>query len=254
MTFDEFVNKYNGKATDYDGGCGVQCVDLAKLYMDKVCNVKIGAIGNAEAYFRRYDELSVLKNNFTKIKNTAKFIPQKGDIAVWGTKLSQYGHIAICDGEGTTSYFYSYDQNWGGKEMKRIKHTYKGFEGVLRPKAKQIATLKAKTDNTPIRNAKDLSNPNNVVAMINKDTLVSLMKTEGEWGIIPQGYIHLDNFDYMTIKHVIVKVNNAPLRKSGNHQGDVIAFLGTGTPLDIVEINENNFGRAIQGWVNLADC
>ena len=137
MTFDEFVKKYNGIATDYDGGCGVQCVDLAKLYMDKVLEIKIGAIGNAEAYWRRYNELSILNKNFDRIANTPTFIPQKGDIVVWGTKHGKYGHIAVADGVGTTSYFYSYDQNWGGKGqgMTRIKHTYKsGFEGVLRPK------------------------------------------------------------------------------------------------------------------------
>lgn len=137
MNFDEFVKKYNGKATDYDGGCGVQCVDLAKLYMDKVLGIKIGAIGNAEAYWRRYNELSILNKNFDRIANTPTFIPQKGDIVVWDLRHGKYGHIAIADGVGTTSYFYSYDQNWGGKAMKRVKHTYKdGFAGVLRPKRK----------------------------------------------------------------------------------------------------------------------
>lgn len=137
MTFDEFVKKYNGKATDYDGGCGVQCVDLAKLYMDKVLGIKIGAIGNAEAYWRRYNELSILYKNFDRIPNTPSFIPKKGDIVVWGKKHGKWGHIAIATGVGTTSYFDSYDQNWGGKAMKKVRHTYKdGFEGVLRPKNK----------------------------------------------------------------------------------------------------------------------
>ena len=36
MNYKEFVNTYLGKATDYDGGYGVQCVDLIKLYLDKV--------------------------------------------------------------------------------------------------------------------------------------------------------------------------------------------------------------------------
>ncbi len=135
MNFDEFVKKYNGKATDYDGGCGVQCVDLAKLYMDKVLGIKIGAIGNAEAYWRRYNEFSILNKNFDRIANTPSFVPQKGDIVVWDLRHGKYGHIAIADGVGSTSYFYSYDQNWGGKAMKRVKHSYKdGFAGVLRPK------------------------------------------------------------------------------------------------------------------------
>ena len=107
--------------------------------MDKVCGVKIGAIGNAEAYWRRYNELAILNKNFDRIANTPTFIPQKGDIVVWDKRHGKYGHIAVADGVGTTSYFYSYDQNWGGKGqgMTRIKHTYKGgFAGVLRPKGK----------------------------------------------------------------------------------------------------------------------
>ncbi|MBE6741285.1 MAG: CHAP domain-containing protein, partial [Ruminococcaceae bacterium] len=39
ITYDEFVKKYLTKATDYDNTSGVQCVDLAKLYIDKVIGV-----------------------------------------------------------------------------------------------------------------------------------------------------------------------------------------------------------------------
>lgn len=141
MTFDEFVKTYKGKRIDYDKAYGVQCVDLAKLYIDKVLGIKPIAIGDAEAYWNRYEELHYLKSNFTKIENYPAFIPQKGDIAVWGKKHGKLGHIAICDGEGTTSYFYSYDENWGGRgrAMTRTMHTYQsGFEGVLRPRNQTI--------------------------------------------------------------------------------------------------------------------
>lgn len=134
MNFKDFINTYNGKAIDYDGVHGVQCVDLIKLYLDKIFNIKIGAIGNAEAYFRRYNVVSDLKNNFIKITNIPSFKPKKGDIVVWDMKFSKKGHIAIADGVGTTSYFYSYDMNWNGKAMKRVKHDYRGVAGVLRPK------------------------------------------------------------------------------------------------------------------------
>lgn len=135
MNFTDFINKYNGKKIDYDGVSGCQCVDLAKLYIDKVLELKPLSIGNAEAYWNRYNEVKLLRDNFIRIKNTPKFIPQKGDIVVWGLKHGKYGHIAIADGIGTTSYFYSYDQNWGiNKRIHRVKHNYKGgFEGVLRP-------------------------------------------------------------------------------------------------------------------------
>ena len=134
MNYEEFIKKYNGKATDYDGGYGVQCVDLIKLYLDKVFNIKIGAIGNAEAYYRRYNEISVLRNNFTRIAYSKGFNFQKGDIVVWGTKQSPNGHVAIATGEYDSIVFYTYDQNWGSKEMKKVAHRYAYVDGVLRPK------------------------------------------------------------------------------------------------------------------------
>ena len=54
---------------------------------------------------------------------------------VWdGDVGSGCGHVAICTGDGTTSYFYSYDQNWNGKAMHKVKHGYDNVYGVLRPK------------------------------------------------------------------------------------------------------------------------
>ena len=86
MTFNEFVKLFNGKATDFDKGCGVQCVDLAKMYIYYVLEIKPQSIGNAEAYFRRYDELPYLHDNFIKIKNTPEFIPQKRRYSSLGYK------------------------------------------------------------------------------------------------------------------------------------------------------------------------
>lgn len=146
MNLDELVKAYLGKATDYDGGMGIQCVDLIKLYLDKVFNIKIGAIGNAEAYYRRYDEVPLLRDNFERIPNTADFVPQKGDICVFGTKLSKYGHICIATGKGDPSSFTSWDQNWGSKEMKEITHNYNGFLGVLRYKNKEDVSKNETTE------------------------------------------------------------------------------------------------------------
>lgn len=135
MTFNEFVNKYNGKSNDYDGAYGVQCTDLIKLYVEKVFGVKAGAAswGNAKYYYTNTP--TALKNITTKVANTASFVPKKGDIMVWnGNVGGGAGHVAICTGEGNTSYFYSYDQNWGTKPMHKVKHSYDNVYGVLRPK------------------------------------------------------------------------------------------------------------------------
>ena len=135
LNFDQFVNTYLGKSSDYDGAYGVQCTDLIKLYVDKVFGVSAGSAswGNAKYYYTNTP--TKLKNITTKIANTASFVPKKGDIMVWnGNVGGGAGHVAICTGEGTTSYFYSYDQNWNGKAMHKVKHDYDNVYGVLRPK------------------------------------------------------------------------------------------------------------------------
>ena len=132
MTFNEFVNKYIGRAVDYDGSSGAQCVDLAKAYLKEVFGIPQFSIGgSAKNYWEKeFKQLA----DFKKIKNTPDFVPKKGDIAVWNSsKGGGHGHVAICTGEGDTKTFYSYDMNWNGKAMKKVKHDYSGFYGVLRP-------------------------------------------------------------------------------------------------------------------------
>lgn len=108
---------------------------MIKLYLDKVFGIKAGSWGNAHAYYDNYNNNSELKNNFERISNTPSFVPQKGDIVVWSVKQHNgKGHIAIATGEGTTSYFYSYDQNWSKEAMTKVKHTYTNVSGVLRAK------------------------------------------------------------------------------------------------------------------------
>lgn len=132
MNYQEFINEYNGKSFDYDGKAGIQCVDLIKMYLNKVFGLNPGSWGNAKDYYENFNNLPI-KNYFTRIKNTPDLIPQKGDICVWGTGLgNKYGHIAIATGEGTTKQFYSYDLKWGGKTVSRVLHNYTGFLGVLR--------------------------------------------------------------------------------------------------------------------------
>ena len=156
MNYQEFINTYNGKSFDYDGVAGVQCVDLVKMYLDKVFEIKAGAWGNAKDYYENYNNLP-LKSSFTRIANTPSFVPKKGDIVVWGAGLdNKYGHIAIATGEGNTHQFYSYDLNWESKSVHKVLHNYKGFLGVLRPNAQNKITstpiLKTLARNTNLRN------------------------------------------------------------------------------------------------------
>lgn len=140
MTFHERFTKYiksvDGKSIDWDGVYGVQCCDLANHYIYNMFGLKTiyPPNFNAQQYFTRFSECKMLKDNFVKISNTPDFVPTEGDIAVFKSP-DNIGHIAICDGMGTTWHFYSYDQNYNGKPCKRVTHTYKNFLGVLRHKS-----------------------------------------------------------------------------------------------------------------------
>ena len=227
ITYAEFVKKYNGKAKDYDGVAGVQCVDLIKYYLKEVFGLNPGAWGDAHCYYDNFNNISALKNNFTRIANTPSFVPQKGDIVVWAPSLNGgWGHIAIATGEGNTTYFYSYDQNWTGRHdaCAKIKHNYNHVCGVLRPKDQTKVTgvkkaepfVKGKnytlTDNMHVRTGagtkyaiKNMSQLTadgrehalvQATAVLRKGTVVTVQKVKKisdkeYWGKIPSGWIAL---------------------------------------------------------------
>lgn len=144
MNYETFIKTHVGKAMDYDGCAGAQCVDLAKYYLDEVFGIKPGNWGDAHDYYDGFYAHNELVQNFDRIPNTPDFVPQKGDICVWKSSLSSggWGHIAIATGEGDTNHFYSYDQNWTGRHdaCTRIYHNYNHFAGVLRPKDRSKVT------------------------------------------------------------------------------------------------------------------
>jgi len=131
MTFQQFLDKYDRKPLNPDGIYGQQCVDVIKQYF--VDCLGIPAIrNNAVDYWTNYPTA-----HLTKIVNTPSFVPQKGDIVVWGTSVGQYGHIAIIIDANVNS-FTSFDQNWpfdNGTGVAHFQwHNYTGVLGVLRPK------------------------------------------------------------------------------------------------------------------------
>lgn len=219
MKYNEFINTYLGKGFDYDKVAGVQCVDLIKMYLNKVFDLNPGSWGNAKDYYENYNNLP-LKTSFTRIENTPSFMPQKGDIVVWGAGLgNKYGHIAIATGEGDTHQFYSHDLNWGSKTVHKVLHNYKGFLGVLRPNDQSkiiedkytLGTYKVtasllhvrtgagtnyakKTYNQLTSNAqeqnKDLGNSK--ANGLLKGCKCTVSEIKDNWGKIPSGWICLD--------------------------------------------------------------
>lgn len=116
-----------GKLLDYDKVYGTQCVDLVHYYYAYFGKASY-ATGNGCDFVN-----NKLPDGWTRIKNTADFVPQPGDIAVWGKELSQYGHVAIILSADAHS-FVSMDQNWPrGSACKKVTHNYNKFWGVIRP-------------------------------------------------------------------------------------------------------------------------
>ena len=73
MTFDSFVKRFIGKAVDYDGVSGVQCVDLVKLYLYNVFGIRAGAWGNARDYWLDFNSHKIMKEN-CKDRKCRRFI------------------------------------------------------------------------------------------------------------------------------------------------------------------------------------
>ena len=116
-----------GKFLDYDKVYGAQCVDLVHYYYAYFGKASY-ATGNGCDFVN-----NKLPDGWTRIKNTPDFVPQPGDIAVWGKELSQYGHVAIILSADVHS-FVSMDQNWPrGSACKKVTHNYNKFWGVIRP-------------------------------------------------------------------------------------------------------------------------
>lgn len=101
MTYKEFVKKYNGKYTDYDGAYGCQCWDLAQRYFTEVLKLPASVLSGCGLVSNMLKEpkLSVLLKYFNEVKT-----PQQGDVAIW-----EYGHIAIYD--HAKNYYFSQNPN-----------------------------------------------------------------------------------------------------------------------------------------------
>lgn len=147
MTMDNWVKEYLGKGLDYDFVYGIQCVDLVKHFAKHVLEINPESIGNAIEYYNKRNTSPYLVSNFDWHSNTPKLVPKKGDICVFTSK-SGNGHVSVATGEGNTSYFYSYDQNYPSamhEPMTKCKHSYSSLLGVLRPKNQKNISSNAPT-------------------------------------------------------------------------------------------------------------
>jgi hypothetical protein len=147
MTYEEFVNKYNGKGIDFDGYYGFQCMDLAHQYAVEVVGKDFAPAPAAKDVWAQNPE------GYDKISNTPDNAPQKGDIIIWGVGVGPFGHIAICD-DATELSFISFDQNWPINSLCHLQnHNYNGVLGWFHPQSSAILpqnSTQSFTDQTKI--------------------------------------------------------------------------------------------------------
>jgi hypothetical protein len=135
MDYDGFINRWLGKAIDWDGAYGPQCVDEVAQYC--VENGKPVAYANAKDW-ANHPALQSAFNWTQNNPNDYNQVPHRGDIIVWGGGLpgsGGYGHIAIFDMIVKPGIFQSLDQNWGGQYVHFIpNHNWDYILGWWSPK------------------------------------------------------------------------------------------------------------------------
>lgn len=144
LTYHQFYQKYYGKALDFDGVAGIQCVDLIDAYLKDCFGITGVYVQGARDFYNKFNSYPALVQNFTRIKNTRDLIVNQGDIVIWGG--GTWGHCAIGTGVGTIDWFDSLEENTTGRHehTQVVRHYFSGHTtvdscnpvlGVLRPKA-----------------------------------------------------------------------------------------------------------------------
>ena len=130
MVYDEFQKKYIGKAVDYDGVAGVQCVDLVDQYLKEVFGITGVYVGGAKELYNRFTAFPALVQAFVRIANTRELVIQKGDIIVWGG--GTWGHTGLGTGSGDINWFESLEENTLGRHepTQLVKHYFNNKSGV----------------------------------------------------------------------------------------------------------------------------
>lgn len=139
MTYDEFEKKYLGKAVDFDGVAGVQCVDLVDQYLKDCFGITGVWCNGAKDLYNNFASYPALVKTFDRVPNTPDLIVRKGDIVIWGG--GSWGHTGIGTGEGNVDWFVSLEENTLGQHepTQKVRHTFANdisnpCLGVLRPK------------------------------------------------------------------------------------------------------------------------
>lgn len=154
--FNQFFNQYNNQSVEAEDPSALdQCMDLAFKYCDFLA-IDRAAIRHQYAYQIWDQANATTRQYFDLFPNTTTFIPQTGDIAVFGIVNGiPVGHVSIVGIGSNINDLTSFDQNWDTLHyyhtvtingvVTRIPYSrtvvhagYYGVKGFLRPKASPV--------------------------------------------------------------------------------------------------------------------
>lgn len=191
MLKSEFIPWAKGRQFDTDGvpkKQPYQCADETKVFLDKCADIKNFSFtlpvknpnGYVKSLWENFDDYPQLRGKAVRIKNTPLFVPQLGDIVVWGEYedlTGEAGHVATATGDNTgTKRFRSLDQNWGKPYCRIVNHNYDGVYGVIR------LLLKATITDLNVRSGPGTNYK--VIEEYQKGTLVKPLSYSNGWARI----------------------------------------------------------------------
>ena len=98
----KFIDTYMGKAVDWDGHFGAQCVDLVRQYwheVEKIPQPEPTGTNGAIAFFKHHNYRPVQRGhlNLEVYYPGSGMIPPPGAVIVFGAvSTNRFGHIGIC--------------------------------------------------------------------------------------------------------------------------------------------------------------
>lgn len=254
MTYDEFFKKYNGKAVDFDGVAGVQCVDLADQYLKDVFGITGIYVNGAREFYNNFETYPALVKNFDRIPNTRDLVIQKGDIIVWGG--GTWGHVGIGTGNGDINVFDSFEENTLGKHepSQVITHKFNGKTGVncCYP---VLGVLRAKDQTKVLGKNSSQKSINDIVEEV----------IAGKWGAGNDRKKKLTaaGYDYdqiqklvnakMTKQYIVTAKSGLNIRRNPTLGADgvVVGVFPYGTKFTVTEVKTVNgsvWGKSNKGW------
>lgn len=127
---DAFKTKWLGKAADYDGAYGAQCVDLFNFYNRDVIGATRAAVSYAYQLYDVYDS-----SKYTRV--SASSAPKKGDVAVYASTTpgsGGAGHVALVLGTSGSSLVVLQQNANGRMYVTQDNASKSNLRGYLRPK------------------------------------------------------------------------------------------------------------------------